>query len=178
MAEEISRELGLTIANEVYKQKLYQNTHADPVREAVKAQLREIAYSELGCKYPSAEDFFDALSHHGVEIEQVKNKKGSVFGLRFHYQGQRFKASEIGQEFGLRSIYNQHDQTFAGQRGQSQVLKYEPTEPEREKLVEIFNQQDSGPGFFEELENSIAYGSDEDEISNEWQRRKKRKITL
>ena len=40
----------------------------------------------------------------GVTIERLKNKQGKVYGLKFSYCGQTFKASEIGREFGYRSL--------------------------------------------------------------------------
>ena len=36
--------------------------------------------------------------------EPAKNKQGKTDGIRFTYEGQTFKASEIGREFGFRSL--------------------------------------------------------------------------
>ena len=44
------------------------------------------------------------LEREGVGIKPVKNKQGKTYGIRFAYEGQTFKASEIGREFGLHSL--------------------------------------------------------------------------
>ena len=48
--------------------------------------------------------FLYDLSKSGVTIERLKNKQGKIYGLKFAYRGQTFKASEIGREFGYRSL--------------------------------------------------------------------------
>ena len=48
--------------------------------------------------------FLYDLNKSGVTIERLKNKQGKVYGLKFSYCGQTFKASEIGREFGYRSL--------------------------------------------------------------------------
>ncbi len=123
-AEEISREMGLTIANDVHKQKQYQAEHADPTRQAVKEQLQRIAYGELGRGHRNVKDFLAALRRQGVRIDPMENKQGRIYGLRFQYSGQTFKASEIGREFGYRSLLNQFGMTAEGQKGTSKVPHY------------------------------------------------------
>lgn len=118
-AEEISREMGLTIANEVHRQKQRQSEHTDPTRQAAKERLQRIAYGELGKAYPDIRDFLAALRRQGVQIDPMKNKQGRIYGLRFEYAGQTFKASEIGREFGYRSLLNQFGITAQGQKGTS-----------------------------------------------------------
>lgn len=44
----------------------------------------------------------------------MENKQGKTYGLRFSYAGQTFKASEIGREFGYRSLLNQFGITGRG----------------------------------------------------------------
>ena len=48
--------------------------------------------------------FLYGLGKSGVAIERLKNKQGKVYGLKFSYAEQSFKASEIGREFGYRSL--------------------------------------------------------------------------
>ena len=48
--------------------------------------------------------FLYDLNKSGVTIERLKNKQGKVYGLKFSYNGQCFKASEIGREFGYHSL--------------------------------------------------------------------------
>ena len=48
--------------------------------------------------------FLYELNKNNIIIERMKNKQGKVYGLKFSYCGQTFKASEIGREFGYRSL--------------------------------------------------------------------------
>ena len=48
--------------------------------------------------------FLYELNKNGIAIERMKNKQGEVYGLKFSYCGQTFKASEIGREFGYHSL--------------------------------------------------------------------------
>lgn len=111
VAEELSRKHGLTIANEIRAEKRYQKPRANQPREASKEKLRIMAYGLLG-KYTNGgvngyASFRYDLTQQGVTVEAMKNKKGSVYGLKFHFKGQTFKASEIGREFGYNSLLKQ-----------------------------------------------------------------------
>jgi len=103
IAEEISHEMGLTIANDVRRQKPHQEAHADPIRQQAKEKLQQIAYFELR-NNTSLKDFLYGLERRGVGIEPSKNKHGKTYGIRVSYEGHTFKASEIGREFGYHSI--------------------------------------------------------------------------
>ena len=48
--------------------------------------------------------FLYELNKHGVTIDRMKNKQGKVYGLKFSYGEHMFKASEVGREFGYRSL--------------------------------------------------------------------------
>ena len=48
--------------------------------------------------------FLYELNKQGVTIERMKNKQGKVYGLKFSYGEYAFKASEVGREFGYRSL--------------------------------------------------------------------------
>jgi Relaxase/Mobilisation nuclease domain. len=103
ITEEISKEMGLTIANEVHKQKRHQEAYANPEHQQTKEKLQQIAYFELR-KNKTLEGFFYGLERRGIGIEPVKNKQDKIYGTRFNYEGQTFKASEIGREFGFHSL--------------------------------------------------------------------------
>ena len=108
VAEEISREKGLTIAKEVKAERAHQKAKANPTREQMKQQVQKICYTLLdrykGTGITGYSMFFYSLSKSGVTIERLKNKQGKVYGLKFAYSGQTFKASEISREFGYRSL--------------------------------------------------------------------------
>ena len=108
VAEEISRERGLTIAKEVKAERKHQKVKANPTREQTKQQMQKICYTLLdkykGTGITGHSMFLYDLSKSGVTIERLRNKQGKVYGLKFSYAGQTFKASEIGREFGYRSL--------------------------------------------------------------------------
>lgn len=108
VAEELSRKYGLTIAKEVRVEKAHQKAKANPTREQMKQQLQKICYALLnkykGTGITGHSMFLYDLSKSGVTIERLKNKQGKIYGLKFAYDGQTFKASEIGREFGYHSL--------------------------------------------------------------------------
>ena len=108
VAEEISRSKGLTIAKEVRAERKHQKAKANPTREQTKQQIQKICYALLekykGTGITGHSMFLYDLNKSGVTIERLKNKQGKVYGLKFSYCAQTFKASEIGREFGYRSL--------------------------------------------------------------------------
>ena len=108
VSEEISREKGLTIAKEVKAKKQHQEPKASPIREQTKQQVQQICYALLdkykGTGVTGHSMFLYDLNKNGVVIERMRNKQGKIYGLKFSYAGQSFKASEIGREFGYRSL--------------------------------------------------------------------------
>ena len=115
VAEDISREKGLAIAKEVKAERKHQKVKANPTREEAKKELQRICYTLLdkykGIGITGNSMFLYELNKNGITIERVKNKQGKVYGLKFSYRGQSFKASEIGREFGYRSLKNNFEPT-------------------------------------------------------------------
>ena len=115
VAEEISREKGLTIAKEVKAERKHQKAKANPTREQTKQQIQKICYALLekykGTGIMGHSMFLYELNKNGIAIERMKNKQGNVYGLKFSYCGQTFKASEIGREFGYRSLQKNFEPT-------------------------------------------------------------------
>ena len=115
VAEEISREKGLTIAREIKAERKHQKAKANPTREQTKKEMQQICYTLLD-KYKGGgisghSMFLYELNKNGIIIEHMKNKQGNVYGLKFSYYGQTFKASEIGREFGYRSLQKNFEPT-------------------------------------------------------------------
>ena len=108
VAEEISRSKGLTIAKEVKAERMYQKAKSNPTREQTKKELQQICYALLdknkGGDISGHSMFLYELNKNNITIERMKNKQGKVYGLKFSYCGQTFKASEIGREFGYLSL--------------------------------------------------------------------------
>ena len=115
ITEDISREKRLTIAKEVKIKKKHQKAKANPTREEAKKELQGICYTLLdkykGTGITGHSMFLYELNKNGITIERVKNKQGKVYGLKFSYRGQSFKASEIGREFGYRSLKKNFEPT-------------------------------------------------------------------
>ena len=113
VAEELSRKHGLTIAKEVHSARPHRKAQADPARERTKQQVRSICYALLekhkGKGLSGHSMFLYELYRSGVTIERMKNKQGKVYGLKFTYDGHSFKASEIGREFGYRTLPKQFE---------------------------------------------------------------------
>ena len=115
VAEEISREKGLTIAKEVKAKRKHQKAKANATREETKKELQRVCYVLLekykGIGFTGHSMFLYELNKQGVTIERMKNKQGKVYGLKFSYAGQTFKASEIGREFGYNSLQKNFEAT-------------------------------------------------------------------
>lgn len=115
VAEELSRKYGLTIAKEVKAERQHQKAKANPTREQTKQQIQKICYALLekykGTGITGHSMFLYDLNKSGVTIERLKNKQGKVYGLKFSYCGQTFKASEIGREFGYHSLQKNFETT-------------------------------------------------------------------
>ena len=122
VAEEISREKGLTIAKEVKAEKKYQKTKASPTREQTKKEVQQICYALLdkykGTGITGHSMFLNELNKKSITIERMKNKQGKVYGLKFSYGEYSFKASEVGREFGYRSLQKNFE---TGQKSQGNV---------------------------------------------------------
>ena len=132
VAEEISREKGLTIAKEIKAERKHQKTKANPTREQTKHQVQNVCYALLdkykGTGITGNSMFLYELNKNGITIERVKNKQGKVYGLKFSYRGQSFKASEIGREFGYRSLKNNFEPTNKEALKRPHQTIQEPTE--------------------------------------------------
>ena len=113
VAEELSHKYGLTIANEVRSVRPHRKAQSDPARDRTKQKVRSICYALLekhrGKGLSGHSMFLYELHQSGVTIDRMKNKQGKVYGLKFTYDGHSFKASEIGREFGCRTLPKQFE---------------------------------------------------------------------
>ncbi|WP_455097839.1 relaxase/mobilization nuclease domain-containing protein [Prevotella jejuni] len=132
VAEEISREKGLTIAKEVKAERRHQKEKASPTREQTKKEVQQICYALLdkykGTGVTGHSMFLYELNKNGIIIERMKNKQGNIYGLKFSYAGQSFKASEIGREFGYRSLQKNFEPTNREEPRKPHLTVQEPTE--------------------------------------------------
>ena len=139
VAEELSRKHGLTIANEIWAEKQYQKPRANQTREASREKLRTMVYGLLE-RYTNGglngyASFRYELRRQGVTVEQMMNKKGGIYGLKFLFEGQTFKASEIGREFGYNSLLKLFGLSYAAPY-QSSVSIYQPKAPSQEEKLQ------------------------------------------
>ena len=130
VAEELSRKHGLTIAKEVKAERTHQKAKANPTREQTKQQVQKICYALLekykGTGITGHSMFLYDLSKSGVTIERLKNKQGKVYGLKFSYAGQSFKASEIGREVGYRSLQKNFEMSNKTEPKKATTMAEEP----------------------------------------------------
>ena len=132
VAEEISREKNLTIAKEVKAERKYQKEKVCQTREQTKKEVRQIYYSLLdkyrGTGITGHSMFLYELNKNSIAIERMKNKQGNVYGLKFSYCEQTFKASEIGREFGYRSLQKNFEAANKEESRKPHLTVQEPTE--------------------------------------------------
>ena len=162
VAEGISREKGLTIAKEVKAERKHQKAKTNPTREQTKQQVQKICYALLE-KYKDTgvtghSMFLYELNKNGITIEHMKNKQGKVYGLKFSYAGQSFKASEIGREFGYRSLQKSFEPT---DREESRNL-HQTVQKSREKN----ELPDTGYELVPKSRSSISRDNDTPQVQN------------
>ena len=162
VAEEISREKGLTIAKEVKAERKHQKTKANPTREQTKKKVQQICYSLLD-KYRDTgitghSMFLYDLNKSGITIERLKNKQGKVYGLKFSYCGQTFKASEIGREFGYHSLQKNFEPTNKEESRKPHLTVQKPTERK--------GQPDTGYQLVPPSRSSISRDNDTPQVQN------------
>lgn len=191
VAEELSRRYGLTVAKELTAEKRYRRRGISRTREAVKERLCSIAYGLLEKHMRNGMNGYASfryeLNRQGVSIEQMKNKNGRTYGLKFHFEGQIFKASEVGREFGYHSLMKQFGLSFLSPHAEkSAVPVYNPKQPtqsiaEEHALAETIVSMTEGiASFAGGLPDFRVHGADYAEtafqhrIRNEAKRKKKR----
>ena len=140
VAEEISREKNLTIAKEVKTDKKYQKEKSNPTREQTKKEVQQICYALLdkykGTGVTGHSMFLYELNKNGITIERMKNKQDKVYGLKFSYGEHTFKASEIGREFGYRSLQKNFEATKKEETKMLHQTVQEPTENNKQPNVD------------------------------------------
>ena len=162
VAEEISREKGLTIAKEVKAERQHQKAKTNPTREQTKKEMQQICYALLD-KYKGGgisghSMFLYELSKNGIIIERMKNKQGKVYGLKFSYGEHTFKASEIGREFGYRSLQKNFEATNKEEPKKPHLTVQEPTERKE--------QPDTGYQLIPPSRSSISRENDTSQVQN------------
>ena len=162
VAEEISREKNLTIAKEVKAERKHQKEKASPTREQTKKEVQQICYSLLdkykGTGITGHSMFLYELNKNGIAIEHMKNKQGKVYGLKFSFGGQSFKASEVGREFGYRSLQKNFEASNKGEPKKTYRIIQEATEKKE--------QPDAGYQLVPPSRSSISRGNDTPQMQN------------
>ena len=174
VAEELSRKHGLTIAKEVTTVRPHRKAQANPARERAKQQVRDICYALLekhrGKGLSGHSMFLYELHRSGVTIDRMKNKQGKVYGLKFTYGEHSFKASEIGREFGFRTLPKQFE-TGNAQKPiiQSSMIPTKDSTPTAQVASSALDTAESLLSEVGEVTILQTHGTDYAEIA--WQRR-------
>ena len=162
VAEEISREKNLTIAKEVKAERKHQKAKANLTREQTKQQVQKICYALLekykGTGITGHSMFLYELNKNGISIERMKNKQGKVYGLKFSFGGQSFKASEIGREFGYRSLQKNFEATNKEEPKKPHQTVQEPTENNK--------QSDTGYQLVPKSRSTVSRDNDTPQVQN------------
>ena len=162
VAEEISREKGLTIAKEIKAERKYQKAKVSQTREQAKKVVQQICYSLLdkykGMGITGHSMFLYELNNNGIAIERMKNKQGKVYGLKFSYAGQSFKASEIGREFGYHSLQKNFKVTNKEEPKKPHQTVQEPTENNK--------QSDTGYQLVPKSRSTVSRDNDTPRVQN------------
>ena len=152
----------MTIAKEVKAERKHQKEKASPTREQTKQQVQKICHTLLdkykGMGITGHSMFLYELNKNGIAIERMKNKQGKVYGLKFSYAGQSFKASEIGREFGYRSLQKSFEPT---DREESRNL-HQTVQKSREKN----ELPDTGYELVPKSRSSISRDNDTPQVQN------------
>ena len=162
VAEELSRKYGMTIAKEVKTEKRHQKEKTNPTREQTKKEVQQICYALLdkykGTGIMGHSMFLYDLNKNGVAIERMRNKQGKVYGLKFSYAGQSFKASEIGREFGYRSL----QKNFEASNKEESKMPHQTIQ----KPTERKEQSDTGYQLVPPSRSSISRDNDTSQVQN------------
>ena len=162
VAEEISREKNLTIAKEVKAERKYQKEKVSQTREQTKKEVQHICYALLdkykGTGITGHSMFLYELNKNNIAIERMKNKQGMVYGLKFSYCGQTFKASEIGREFGYHSLQKNFKVTNKEESRKPHLTVQEP--------IEKKEQPDTGYQLIPPSRSSISRENDTQQVQN------------
>ena len=162
VAEEISREKNLTIAKEVKAERKHPKAKANPTREQTKHQIQNVCYTLLekykGTGITGHSMFLYELNKNGISIERMKNKQGKVYGLKFSFGGQSFKASEIGREFGYRSLQKNFEATNKEEPKKPHQTVQEPTENNK--------QSDTGYQLVPKSRSTVSRDNDTPQVQN------------
>ena len=102
--------------------------------------------------------FLYELNKNGIIIERMKNKQGNVYGLKFSYCGQTFKASEIGREFGYHSLQKNFETTNKEESRKPHQTIQEP--------IEKKEQPDTGYQLVPPSRSSISRENDTSQVQN------------
>ena len=153
VAEEISREKN---------ERKHQKVKANPTREQTKTEVQQICYALLS-KYKGSgisgySMFLYDLSKSGVTIDRLKNKQGKVYGLKFSYAGQSFKASEIGREFGYHSLQKNFEATNKEETRKPHLTVQESTEKNE--------QPDTGYHLVPKSRSTVSRDNDTSQVQN------------
>ena len=132
------------------------------MREQTKQQVQKICYALLdkykGTGITGHSMFLYELNKNNIAIERMKNKQGMVYGLKFSYCGQTFKASEIGREFGYRSLQKNFEAANKEKQKKPHQTIQEP--------IEKKEQPDTGYQLVPPSRSSISRDNDTPQVQN------------
>ena len=120
---------------------MYQKAKSNPTREQTKQQVQKICYTLLekykGTGITGHSMFLYDLNKNDIGIERMKNKQGKVYGLKFSFNGQSFKASEIGREFGSLEAGNKAETKEIMTKAQIMAHEQDKSKPQPDTAYQL-----------------------------------------
>lgn len=132
------------------------------MREQTKKEVQQICYTLLdkymGSGISGYSMFLYELNKNGITIERMKNKQDMVYGLKLSYGEHTFKASEVGREFGYRSLQKNFEAINKEEQNKPRQTIQEPIEKEE--------QPDKGYQLVPKSRSYISRGNDTSQVQN------------
>ena len=175
IAEKISRDMRLTIANEVEaKQKMYTQVVSFQ-RKMVRAKIEKIAHKVLSQEPTTLEQFSNLMNKEGVTVTEMKNKKGDTYGLRFTSYDETFKGSTIGKEFRYNTLLGAINSNFSEELNVSREMVHT-----LHKSTPGFSQSSGMLSSIDSIVSGMQTGNDQmdndDEDENKKQSKRRRNV--
>ena len=175
IAEKISRDMGLTVANEVEaKQKMYTQVVSFQ-RKMVRAKIEKIAHKVLSQEPTTLEQFSNLMNKEGVTVTEMKNKKGDTYGLRFTSYDETFKGSTIGKEFRYNTLLGAINSNFSEELNVSREMVHT-----LHKSTPGFSQSSGMLSSIDSIVSGMQTGNDQmdndDEDENKKQSKRRRNV--
>ena len=177
IAEKISRDMGLTIANEIQAKRKMRTHVVNFQRMMVRTKIEKLAHAVLSEKPTTLKQFNDSMNDKGITITEMKNKKGNTYGLRFTGYDETFKGSTIGKEFGYNTLLGAINSNLREEINQSREMS-DTLNNNYSEVSQSSNILSTIGSIVGGLQTGGDYMNDEDEDENKKQSKRRRNVKI